>query len=166
MEELQIRGRVRVLGPLLLALGILLACGAVLAARQTLDRRSAVLAEHISATEEDRRLAAAAVRSDTAEPLTEAALLQLSRQVGMINRDWSDLLESLVPQTDDVRLLSVDVDPFAGAVRLSGVGDSAERANAYSALLEERAVVGDVRLQSLEPSGARMAFEVTARWTD
>lgn len=166
MEGLQVRSRSLVLRPLLLSVGILLICGAVLVARQTLERRSASLAERISASEEERRLTAAAVHTDAVAPLTEAAVLHLSRQVGMINRDWSELLQSLVPETDDVRLLLVDVDPFTGTVRLSGACDSAERANSYAAVLEARAVVGDVRLQSLEPIGGRMLFEATARWNE
>lgn len=166
MEGLQVRSRSPKWGVVLVAGGILLASGALLIAGHALDRRSDALAERISADETRRVIAAAAARTRTVAPLTEAAAAQFGQQVRMINRDWTRLLKSLVPETDDIRLLSVDVDPSGGTVRLSGASDTAERANAYSALLEKRAVVSDVRLLTVEPDGNRTGFEVTARWAN
>lgn len=164
IEELAVRKGRLGLGVVLLGVSIVLACGAILLGRQSLERQSATLAGHISKAETEQRLTAAAVRIDESGQLSEVALVQLNRQVGMINRDWGRLLSTLVPETDEVRLLSIDVEPVTGVIRVSGASDSAERANAYSALLEARAVVGDVRLLSLERNGTRVVFEVTARW--
>lgn len=165
-DGLVVRDRRPGLGIVLLGLLAVTVCGVVLAGRHVLERRSAAIAEQIAKTEAQRRLAASAARMDEAPQLSEAVLVQLNRQVGMINRDWGRLLTTLVPEVEAVRLLSIDADAVTGGIRVSGASDSADLANAYAAMLEARAVVGDVRLLSLERDGARVVFEVTATWED
>lgn len=166
VDGLVVRDRRPGLGIVLLGLLAVAVCGVVLAGRYSLERRSVAIAEHIAKTGTQRRLAASAAHMDAMPQFSEAVLLQLNRQVGMINRDWGRLLTTLVPEVEEVRLLSIDADPLTGGVRVSGASDSADLANAYAAMLEERAVVGDVRLLSLERDGARVVFEVTATWAD
>jgi len=166
MEALQLGGERSVLRTLLPGLALVAACALLLAARHELDQQSAGYAQQLADLEADRRAAAARRAASAPERLSDAALVQIGRQVGLINRDWSRLLSTLVPTEPDVRLLMVDVDPAAGTVRVSGAGHNAHRANEYSALLEERGVVEDVRLIAVERSGDQVLFEVVARWRD
>lgn len=166
MDGLVVHDKRSWLGIVLMSLLAVVVCGAVLAGRHALERRSDAIAEQVAKAEAQRRLAASTARMDELPQLSEAVLVQLNRQVGMINRDWGRLLATLVPEVEAVRLLSIDADPVTGGVRVSGASDSADLANAYAAMLETRAVVSDVRLLSLERDGARVVFEVTATWAD
>lgn len=153
--------RLRVVLPRLVLFG---ACLALLAGRHAIEQRTDAYAQRLAAFEDASRRAAAQRRAEAPARLSDAALAQLGRQVDLINRDWSSLLASLVPEGRDVHLLGVEVDPVAGAVRITGDGARPRDANAYSALIQQRGAVHDVRLVSLEPHGDRVVFEVVARW--
>ncbi|GEM_PF-1072049 len=166
VEGLQVGGRQGILRGLLPAVALLVLCMPMLVARQALERRSEAFVQRLEVIKQEQRPAAARRKAAMSVHYSDAALAQLGRQVGLVNRDWSRLLGSLVPEGSSVRLLAVNVDPAAGMVRVSGTGARAADANAYSALLEQRGVAHDVRLLSLEPVGGRVTFEVVARWRD
>lgn len=92
---------------------------------------------------------------------------QWGEQMTLLNRDWSRLLNALVPLDKKTRLLSIDVNPATGVVRVSGVTDSAGRANAYAEALEANAQgVSQVRVLTLKRSGQAVNFEVSASWRE
>ena len=92
---------------------------------------------------------------------------QWGEQMALLNRDWSQLLNTLVPMDEQTKLLSVDVNPGTGVVRISGVTDAADRANAYAEALEANAqAVSQVRLLTLKSNGKAVNFEVSASWRE
>lgn len=92
---------------------------------------------------------------------------QWGEQMILLNRDWSQLLNTLVPLDKQTRLLGIDVNPATGVVRVSGVTDSADRANAYAEALEANArAVSQVRVLTLKRNGQVVNFEVSASWRE
>lgn len=92
---------------------------------------------------------------------------QWGEQMTLLNRDWSRLLNALVPLDKQTRLLDIDVNPATGVVRVSGVTGSADRANAYAEALEANAQgVSQVRVLTLKRSGQVVNFEVSASWRE
>lgn len=166
MHGLDAGGRSRIRHVLLPGMALLVACVLLLAGREALERGTGDYAVRLAAAEADRHEAEARRLAAAPERHTEVALLQIGREVGLINRDWSGLLAALVPETADVRLLAVEVDPAAGTVRVSGSGDRAASANDYAARLEARDELHDVRLVSLERSEGQLVFEAVARWRE
>lgn len=164
LQGLGLGGPGRGLRAVLPGLVLVAACLMLLSGRQALERRSDTYARQLAAAEDASRRAAARRLAAAPERLSDAALAQLGRQVELINRDWSGLLSSLVPDGSDVRLLGVEVDPGAGAVRITGEAARPRDANDYSALVQERGAVRDVRLVSMEPNGDGVVFELVARW--
>ncbi|MDR6841136.1 hypothetical protein [Pseudoxanthomonas sacheonensis] len=92
---------------------------------------------------------------------------QWSEQMALLNRDWSQLLNALVPLDKQTKLLGIDVNPATGVVRVSGVTDSADRANAYAEALDANArAVSQVRVLALKRNGEVVNFEVSASWRE
>lgn len=104
-------------------------------------------------------------RKSPREPsLSEAGLAQMIQQLALINRDWNGLLASLVPADADIRLLTLDVDPVTGSVRVSASATTAAQANDYTALLQQRGQLRQVKLMALDGQPQQTIFEVSAQW--
>lgn len=102
-----------------------------------------------------------------ATQLSSAGARQVNAQIALLNRDWTGLLERLVPRSRKVKLLGMDVNPVTGALRITGGADSAADANAYAESLQGRtALLRDVRLMLLERKAGHIQFEVTAQWAE
>ncbi|KAF1722237.1 hypothetical protein [Pseudoxanthomonas wuyuanensis] len=86
------------------------------------------------------------------------------QQLALINRDWNGLLASLVPADADIRLLTLDVDPVTGSVRVSASAATAAQANDYTALLQQRGQLRQVKLMALDGQPQQTIFEVSAQW--
>ena len=166
LQGLEIERRRHLLRVALPGIALLLACVLVLVGREALERKNEAYAQRLADAEASLRDAESRRIASAPERYSDAALQQIGREVGLINRDWSSLLAALVPETPDVRLLAVDVDPAAGTVRVSGNAERAAGANGYSALLDSRDGIDDVRLVSLERSGGQVVFELVARWRE
>ena len=166
VESLQLGGSRSLLRMLLPGMALVAISALSLQARYKLDQHSAGYGQQLTQLQAERREAAERRAASVPERLSESALVQVGKQISLINRDWSRLLATLVPAEPDVRLHMVDVDPVAGTVRVSGVSQNANQANEYSALLEERGIVNDVRLIGVERSGEQVMFEVLALWRD
>ncbi len=90
---------------------------------------------------------------------------QMQQQVGLLNRDWAALTQALLPADNDIRLLSLDVNPSTSAVRVIGLAGSPVRANSYAQALEARAdTLHEVRLLQVERQSDGVRFEVGAQW--
>ncbi|WP_368564623.1 hypothetical protein [Pseudoxanthomonas sp. UTMC 1351] len=111
-----------------------------------------------------KQAAAMARRAPAAPALNEAGRIQMVQQLALINRDWNGLLASLVPADADTRLLSLDIDPVSGAVRISASAATAAQANDYTVLLQQRGRLQEVRLMSLDGQPQQAVFEVSGQW--
>jgi hypothetical protein len=111
-----------------------------------------------------KRTTAPARKAPAAPALNDAGRIQMIQQLALINRDWNGLLASLVPADADTRLLSLDIDPVSGAVRISASAASAAQANDYTVLLQQRGRLQEVRLMSLEGQPQQAVFEVSGQW--
>ena len=96
--------------------------------------------------------------------LNKAGLERLRAEMLLLNRDWNALLVSLVPQEAQTRLLSLDVNPINGAVRIAGRASTNEAVRAYTLALEQSETLREVRLIRLEGQEHGAVFEVTAQW--
>lgn len=167
LPQLQWQPSRRLSAPLLVLLGASLMAGAALLYWQVrleaqVTQRGLQLArvlELSARTMPDRKLAVPA--------LSPAAEHQLSRQVALLNRDWTQLSESLAPSDDEVRLLGMDVDPVSGVVRITARADSTTEANMYAESLSKRIdTLRHVRLLGLERRVDGIRFEISAQWID
>ena len=155
-------GRVRAVA---MAVALLLALAAVLQWKQSIDGELAQQERRLLQVE---RLAAAATpRAVRPTPqMSPAAVRQINTQINLLNRQWAALLRQLVP-TSDVELLTLDVNPATGAVRMTGGARGAAQANAYAERLQRSSArLGNVRLMLLERKAERVEFEVTAQWNE
>lgn len=97
---------------------------------------------------------------------TAAAERQLRDQIVLLNRDWSTVLDRLVPAGRDTRLLGLDINPATGAIRVVGHARSGVAANAYATALGQEPLFAEVRLLLVERRADGVRFEVGARWND
>ncbi|WP_369348347.1 hypothetical protein [Stenotrophomonas sp. JAG2] len=98
-----------------------------------------------------------------APPLSPGAAESIRTELALLNRDWSTLLGALVPRAG-VRLLSLDVNPASGAVRIVAEADDREAVTAFAQGLEATAPLAQVRLLRIEQQVAGLTFEVDAQW--
>jgi hypothetical protein len=148
-----------------MAVALLLALAAVLQWKQSIDTERAQQERRLLQVE---RLAADATpRVVRPTPrMSPAAVRQVNSQIGLLNREWPSLLRQMVP-TGDVELLTLDVNPATGAVRMTGAARDAALANAYAERLQRGAAqLGNVRLMLLERKAGQVEFEVTAQWNE
>ena len=154
------------LGPFAVFLLAAMALGSLALLRMRLSveheiQLSELQLEHASRVTASNRVAPPA-RERTLSAVGER---QWREQIALLNRDWGRLLNALVPREKHTRLLGIDVNPMTGVVRVSGITDSPERANAYAEALEANTTeVSQVRVLALKRSGQAVNFEVSASW--
>lgn len=160
--------RRRTLEPSAIALLVVMAVSgfALQRARQSVDEQARSNQDRldlmIEASVEHRE-----VPAHRAEPLTRVGRRQMGDQVALLNRDWSRLLNALVPSEPTTMLLGVDVNPGTSAIRVSGVAITEATANSYAESLEGRSgEVTGVRTLMLERRPEGVGFEVGASWQE
>ena len=156
-------GRLRAV---LVAAALLVAVGAVLEWKQGIDEQQAQQARRLLQAE--RMAASSSPRAVQPTPrMSPAAVRQVNAQIALLNREWAALLRHLAPAGAEAQLLTLDVNPATGAVRMTGSADNAAKANAYAERLQRSAArLDNVRLLLLERKSAQVEFEVTAQWIE
>ncbi|ODU66878.1 MAG: hypothetical protein ABT16_00450 [Rhodanobacter sp. SCN 65-17] len=120
-----------------------------------LDRMIALAARHAPPRPAPRKV------------LSPAAQHQLDRQIGLLNRDWTLLSKRIAPDSRQISLLGMDVDPATGSIHVSGLADSTTIANIYArSLSQQTAVLRQVRLLQLAKGDDGIRFEISAQWND
>jgi hypothetical protein len=111
-------------------------------------------------------LAAAHVQSPVQQPeLGHDGARQLGEQFALLNKDWPRLLNAIVPNKRQVKLLSVDVNPDTAAIRVTGRAPDLMNANDYAQWLETAgSPIGDVRVIVFERRPDGIYFEIGAKW--
>lgn len=150
---------------------VVLACIAiaigVLALRNADIQRRLAQHERLLASAMTRQLARPVLREAAGSKRSASELRQLRAQIALLNRDWLNLLENIVPAEGQVRLLGVDVDATTAAVRVTGRASDAAVANDYAKGLQARGRgLHDVRLLLLERKSDGVHFEVSAQWAE
>ena len=132
--------------------------------KQGLDARRA---QQEARAEHARRLVDKRAGRPIAPPptLNATGQRQVVAQIALLNRDWAQLLQLLTPKSERVKLLTTDVNPSTGALRVDGSAQSAAEANAYAQSLQAREdLLANVRLLLLERDAGAIRFEVSAQW--